>query len=99
MPPSTVITALQLPFLFDPEKLVQEVQHILASDWVSHFNPNDYEGDWKLLALYAPNGDEKNIFAMSTDTEPLEETSLLQNAPYLRNILPWQISTRNASYF
>ena len=57
---------LRLPFQFDKEKLVKDLSLIFDDKWVSHFNTTGYSGDWKVISLYAHNGDASHIFALPT---------------------------------
>ncbi len=78
---------LKLPFQFDTEKLVHELSSILEEKWISHFNTNGYEGDWKVIPLYADGGDDDNIFALSTADTVKSETSILRASPYFKKVI------------
>jgi len=78
---------LQLPFQFDIKKLKEELKVILKSEWTPHFNSGGYTGNWNSIALYAPNGDAANIFAMSNSNIPLTETPVLKNAKYFKEVI------------
>ena len=80
-------TYLKLPFLFDENKLVQELNELLKPAWIPHFNTNGYDGDWNSIALYATNGDYQNILALQLDDTEITETSLLKTCPYFRAVL------------
>lgn len=83
----TITTYLQLPFQFIEEKLVKELQLLLASDWVPHFNKEGYTGTWNSIALYAPDGDQKNIWALNGSEANLEATPILKNCDYLKEVI------------
>lgn len=77
---------LKLPFKFDVKKLQTELQKVVTSKWNDHFNTRGYEGRWKSIALYAENGDEKNIFA-SVEKIKITETPFLKECPYLKEVV------------
>ncbi len=79
---------LKLPFTFDAERLNNEVAMLLQGDWIPHFNKGGYTGDWNSIALLAPKGNAANIFAVhNLDATKMVETSALQNAIYLKEVL------------
>lgn len=79
--------SLKLPFQFNGKLLQQDLQIVLKSDWISHFNPNDYEGQWTVVSLYAPNGEANNIFALNNEKVPLLPTPIMNQCPYFQEIL------------
>lgn len=82
-----ITTYLQLPFQFIEEKLVADLQLLLASDWIPHFNTSGYTGSWNSIALYAVDGDQQNIFALNGDASKLEATPILHNCDYLKKVI------------
>lgn len=78
---------LKLPFQFNKEKLVHDLSFILDRNWVPHFNTTGYNGDWKAISLYAQNGEESNIHALSTSNSTIAETSILQECKYLKEVI------------
>ncbi len=42
---------LKLPFAFDAARLKTELAQIHSSDWVPHFNTQEFEGDWSVVRL------------------------------------------------
>lgn len=80
-------TYLKLPFQFNKEKLVHDLSLILEGNWISHFNTAGYIGDWKVISLYAPNGEESNIFALSTPNSIIRETSTLKKCQYFKEVI------------
>ncbi|MEP5339609.1 MAG: aspartyl/asparaginyl beta-hydroxylase domain-containing protein [Algibacter sp.] len=80
-------TYLKLPFQFNKEKLVHDLSLILDGNWISHFNTTGYNGDWKVISLYAPNGVESNIFALSTLNSIISETSTLKKCQYFKEVI------------
>ncbi|PKH51578.1 aspartyl/asparaginyl beta-hydroxylase domain-containing protein [Tenacibaculum sp. Bg11-29] len=78
---------LKLPFQFNIKKLISDLSLILDKNWVSHFNTDGYNGDWKAISLYAHNGEESNIFALSTATSIISETSILKKCHYFKEVI------------
>lgn len=85
MPKKT--THLQLPFEFDTKKLLSDLSLVVNNNWVSHFNTNGYNGDWKAIPLYAEQGDESNIFALYNSNIILTETPVLKECHYFREVI------------
>jgi hypothetical protein len=81
----TPTTYLKLHFQFDREKLQHDLSLITAENWISHFNTKGYSGDWKAISLYAPHGDEANIYAHSTNFTALAETNALNECHYFKD--------------
>lgn len=78
---------LKLPFQFDEQKLLSDLEKVLHTNWNAHFNLYGYSGDWKSIALYAPNGERDNIYANQAETAPILETELLKNCYYFKEVL------------
>lgn len=78
---------LKLPFQFDEMKLVNDLNLIVDSKWLPHFNTGGYQGDWKVIPLYSRDGDENNIFAFSDDSSAISETPLLKDCDYLKEVI------------
>jgi hypothetical protein len=67
--------------------LISDLSLVLDKNWVSHFNTDGYNGGWKAISLYANNGDESNIFAFSTTTSIISETSILKKCHYFKEVI------------
>lgn len=78
---------LKLPFQFDEMKLVNDLNLIVDSKWLPHFNTGGYQGDWKVISLYSQDGDENNIFAFSDNSQAISETSVMQECAYFREVV------------
>ena len=78
---------LKFPFQFNKEKLVDDLSIILDGNWIPHFNRAGYNGDWKVISLYAHNGEESNIYALSTSNSVISETSILKKCPYFKEVI------------
>jgi hypothetical protein len=81
------IKFLKLPFIFDENKMAQEVNKLLNEHWVPHFNTAGYKGNWNSISLYAPGGKATNIHALQNEPAALKATPALQNAVYLKEVL------------
>ena len=79
---------LKLPFQFDEVKLLKDLEEVFESNWIPHFNKRAYEGNWKSIPLYAPEGDITNIFASNHfDSPNLKPTPILSNCSYIKEVL------------
>lgn len=78
---------LKLPFLFNEEKLERDLQQLLKSDWIPHFNQQGYTGEWNSLPLYAPSGDPNNILAHVDGEAKILATPILQNCKYFQQVI------------
>jgi hypothetical protein len=88
MMPQQHTTSLKLPFEFNEQKLVAELDLLSKSKWIPHFNKGGYTGKWNSIALYALNGDETNIFALNNDANStIEETKIIKECHYLREVI------------
>lgn len=83
-----MITAfLKLPFHFSEEKLLSDLEICKSYNFTSHFNKNDYSGEWTSIALRSQNGEVDNIFALPQGEEKYKDTQLLQECHYFREIV------------
>lgn len=78
---------LKLPFLFDEDKLVNDLKQLLRSDWIPHFNQQGYTGKWNSLPLYAPGGNPNNILAYVGEAEKIIPTPMLNDCKYFQQVL------------
>ena len=88
--PSTsfMITAyLKMPFHFSEEMLLMDLEVCKNYNFTSHFNKNDYSGDWTSISLRSPNGEMHNIFALPENGEKYKDTELLQKCTYFKEII------------
>jgi quercetin dioxygenase-like cupin family protein len=82
-----MITHLKLPFQFDPVRLDKDLTTASSGRWKAHFNTMGYEGDWSVIALYAPGGSESNINAFHTEDVEILPTSILKDCPYFEEVI------------
>lgn len=78
---------LKLPFQFDEQALIKDLEQLLELSWCSHFNQQGYAGSWNALPLYAPGGDPKNIFALDTEKGRVAETPILSGCSYFKEVI------------
>ncbi|WP_241507214.1 aspartyl/asparaginyl beta-hydroxylase domain-containing protein [Aquimarina sediminis] len=78
---------LKLPFLFSEDRLLRDLNYCQSYQFTSHFNTNDYSGDWKSIALRSLNGEVNQIYAHSSGSENYKNTPLLDNCPYFREVI------------
>ena len=78
---------LKLPFHFSEEKLLQDLEVCKKYNFTSHFNKNDYSGDWTSISLRSQNGEMSNIFALPQNNEKYKDTELLQECTYFKMII------------
>ncbi len=81
------IVFLKLPFHFSEENLLTDLATCKTYNFTTHFNKNDYSGDWTSISLRSQNGEMNNIFALSQDGEKYKNTELLHNCGYFRKII------------
>lgn len=78
---------LQLPFLFDEQKLKNDLEIIFNGKWSPMLYKHNYEGGWKSVALYAPDGNSENIFAHNDSRNELKPTQTLKDCHYLQEVI------------
>jgi hypothetical protein len=87
MSTATITKHLKLPFQFDENRLLADLAVLEDSQWALHFNTNGYEGNWKVIALYAIGGQSSNIFADPNIQGALEETEAIKACPYFKEVV------------
>lgn len=80
---------LRLPFTFDPQLLVRDLQRLSARDWIKHFVLQNYEGDWSVIPLRGKAGARHPVMMIYSDPAATEfdDTPFLQVCPYFRKVL------------
>ena len=84
---SKVTKYLKLPFQFDEKRLLYDLELIKNQKWIPHFNQDGYEGNWKIIALYAKNGDASNVYEITSSANEISETQLLKGCSYLKEVI------------
>lgn len=81
------VTQLKFPMTYDVAKLQQDLKTALDQQWHAHYNPKDYSGDWDLIALMSSGGKSEWINAMPIAGVTVENTEIMENCPYFREVL------------
>lgn len=81
-----MIKYLKLPFVFDKQKMQQEVHQLLSEKWSLHYNTQQYEGNWEALPLRSVNGDAGNVLALDGNNH-FEDTPLMASTPYIKQVV------------
>lgn len=76
----------KLPFQFDEQKLLQDLNICLELQWKNHFNPQSYDGIWTSISLRSPSGNEKDILTYTTE-KGYFDTPLLEKCVYFKKII------------
>lgn len=76
-----------MPFRFSEEKLLADLEICKNYNFTSHFNKNDYSGEWTSIALRSQNGEMNNIFALPQGAENFKNTELLEKCAYFEEII------------
>lgn len=82
-----IITSLKLPFSLSRAKLEKDLASILEEKWIPHFNQTCYRGDWKVIPLYAVDGNETNIISHGSSSSEIKETSILKSCGYFKEVI------------
>lgn len=79
---------VELPLRFDPALLERDLA-TLQPDWIEHFVPQNYEGEWAAFPLRAPAGETHPIrmIAAGPDVTAFADAPALARTPYFRNVL------------
>jgi len=78
--------SFKLPFRFDTGKLKLDLDSVLPSDWLPHYNADDYEGDWSVASLRSVSG-AQDVPYSSTMPDICRDTPLLSRCPYIAELL------------
>ncbi|NOT50052.1 MAG: aspartyl/asparaginyl beta-hydroxylase domain-containing protein [Chitinophagaceae bacterium] len=82
-----MIKYLQLPFHFDASLMQQEIRLLEKTNWQLHYQVKHYEGEWSALPLRSTSGKADDIIISPVDGAAYHDTELLQQCPYLKEIL------------
>ncbi len=82
----TPIVKVRLPIDFCAQRLTADLAAVREEDWIAHYNPGDYEGDWSLAALRSPAGMQTNIWSCAIP-EICHPTPLLERCEYFKHVL------------
>jgi len=84
-----MIKYLQLPFHFDAKKMQEETMQLGKDFWKLHFQVKHYDGEWSAIPLRSIRGEADNGFISPVETDVYEDTVLLQQSPYLQQVVNW----------
>lgn len=82
-----LVRYIKFPLQFDCVRLKEDVQKVINSNWVDHYNQNDYDGKWTSIALMSINGKSDNIYAFNFDSKEIIATEQLESCSYFKEIL------------
>jgi aspartyl/asparaginyl beta-hydroxylase len=78
---------LKFPFQFEEDKLVHDLSLATNRKWFPHFNTKAYDGEWKIIPLYAINGDESDMMGVSYGNVLMQETPLMKDCIYFKEVI------------
>jgi hypothetical protein len=80
---------LRLPFTFDADLLARDLDRLSAVDWIRHFVPQNYDGDWSVIPLRGKAGAKHPVAMIYSDPTctDFEDTPMLAACPYFRQVL------------
>jgi hypothetical protein len=84
---SKLIRSIKFPFVFDKKRLKKDVEKVMSSKWINHYNTNDYRGDWSSIALMSQGGKSENIYALDNGNDEVIYTDILLTCNYFKEIL------------
>jgi hypothetical protein len=81
--------AFRLPFQFEPQRLLADLQQIAADEWIRHYRNDEYEGEWAVAPLRSVAGHPAVVHAVPIGQQPdfYRNTPLLDRCPYFRTVL------------
>ncbi len=82
-----LIRHIKFALSFDVNLLQKELQDILDTTWINHYNKNDYTGMWTSIALMSVDGKSNSIFAFSQSANELINTEIVEQCPYFNQVL------------
>ncbi|MEO7505720.1 MAG: aspartyl/asparaginyl beta-hydroxylase domain-containing protein [Pyrinomonadaceae bacterium] len=74
---------LRLPLNFDAAGLRSDLAHITADQWLSHYEQDDYVGEWGVVALRSVGGRAENIRPFPGAQILFQDTEVLGKCPNL----------------
>lgn len=89
----------RLSVRFDAARLQADLDKIIGSDYVPHFNTRTYEGDWSAVPLRSIGGRADHIYPDPTAKQAFAATPLLERCPYVREVLAYFTCPQQAVRF
>jgi quercetin dioxygenase-like cupin family protein len=85
----TLPDRLRLPLSFDPNLLVRDLRALASVEWIEHFVPQNYDGNWSVIPLRGKAGARHPVMMIYSDptATSFEDTPMLQGCPYFREVL------------
>jgi hypothetical protein len=80
-----MIDSFKLPYIFDEQKLLEDLAICQKKDWMLHFNQNDFTGNWSSFSLRSISGKESDILA--TPNASFQDTPTLAKCKYFNEII------------
>jgi hypothetical protein len=77
---------VRLNWKFDASRLQHELNGILPSEYIPHFNTRYYQGDWSVVPLRSVGGSATQIYPDPT-SQHFADTPLLERCSYAKSIL------------
>lgn len=81
-----MIQQAQLPIPVHVGQMQNEVL-ALTSSWLPHFNTEQYDGEWTVLALRSPAGDPNQIVPEERGNQTFSDTPVMEKCPAIRQVL------------
>ena len=79
--------SLKLPLQFQAARLQEDLNRIVAREFVPHFNTAYYEGDWSVVPFRSVGGRADQIYPDPTAKNAFADTPLLARCPYIQRVL------------
>ncbi len=83
--------SIQLPVLFKPDRLQEDLDKIYPNEWISHYRGEHYEGRWAVAPLRSVAGHPAVIYA--TPSNGLDgfyrNTAILERCTYFQEVIAW----------
>ena len=80
------LSSARFPFNFSEDRLLKDYKTCASFAFSEHYNSNDYDGSWKLIALRSMDGATDNVRAFSLTGE-FFDTPLLEKCAYFKEII------------
>lgn len=77
----------KLPYTYNISGIKEQLQQLPADTWIPHYNTNDYEGEWDVIALRSGWGHPTNIYSVPMPASSYQDTPLLAQFEGVKQIL------------
>ncbi|WP_315837398.1 aspartyl/asparaginyl beta-hydroxylase domain-containing protein [Bradyrhizobium prioriisuperbiae] len=80
---------VRLPFDFDADALRRDLESLSKGEWIDHFVPQNYEGEWSVIPLRAQAGATHPVMMIFSNPSATEfvDTPILDRCPCFREVL------------